>query len=152
MDHRLSHTRPTTGGWQLFFPNYTPAQLFALASDIESYPFFVPGCVAARITERRDNLWHVENVFAFGPVRHRFASRAELNPPEGLEITSTDGPWKFFRLNWQFAPEEKGCQLACNFTADFRSGVLAAVAAISQNGAERRIMAAFERRAKALYG
>ncbi|PKU25385.1 type II toxin-antitoxin system RatA family toxin [Telmatospirillum siberiense] len=152
MDHKVSAGTSVVGGWELAFPRYTPAQLFALASDIESYPFFVPGCVAARIIERRDNLWRVDNVFAFGPVRHRFISHAELNPPDGLEITSTDGPWKSFRLSWQFAPLEEGCQLGCRFAAEFRSGVVATIASLGQHGAERRIMGAFERRAKALYG
>ncbi len=123
-----------------------------LASDIESYPFFVPGCVATRIIERRDNIWRVDNVFAFGPVRHRFISHAELNPPDGLEIASTDGPWTNFRLCWQFRPQETGCLLACRFTAEFRSGVVATIASLGQHSAEKRIMSAFERRAKALYG
>ncbi|HXP98406.1 MAG TPA: type II toxin-antitoxin system RatA family toxin [Telmatospirillum sp.] len=152
MDHKAPAGGPLVGGWELAFPNYTPAQLFALASDIESYPFFVPGCVATRIIERNDNLWRVDNVFALGPVRHRFISHAELNAPDGLEITSTDGPWKSFRLSWQFAPLEQGCQLLCRFSAEFRSSMVATIAALGHHGVERRIMAAFERRAKALYG
>jgi coenzyme Q-binding protein COQ10 len=107
--------------------------------------------VATRIIERRDNIWRVDNVFSFGPVRHRFISHAELNPPDGLEITSNDGPWKSFRLAWQFLPQDAGCQLVCRFSAEFRSGVVTTIASLGQHGAERRIMAAFERRAKALY-
>lgn len=152
MEHKVSAGIPLVGGWELDFPRYTPAQLFALASDIESYPFFVPGCVATRIIERRDNLWRVDNVFAFGPVRHRFISHAELNPPDGLDIVSTDGPWKSFRLSWRFASLDEGCKLGCHFSAEFRSGVVATLASFGQHGAERRIMGAFERRAKALYG
>ena len=152
MDHKITAGRPVDGGWELTFPRYTPTQLFTLASDIESYPFFVPGCVAARIVERRDNLWRVDNVFALGPVRHRFVSYAELNPPDGLDITSSEGPWKSIRLSWRFAPSDEGCQLTCRISAEFRSGVVAAIAAFGHHGMERRIMTAFERRAKALYG
>lgn len=152
MDHKTSAGGPLVGGWELAFPLYTPAQLFVLASDIESYPFFVPGCVATRIIERRDNSWRVDNVFAFGPVRHRFISIAEVNAPEGLDITSTDGPWKSFSLEWRFTPLAEGCLLTCRFSAEFRSGVVATIASLGQHGAERRIMSAFERRAKALYG
>lgn len=152
MDHKTPVAGPLTGGWELNFPDYTPAQLFALASDIESYPYFVPGCVATRIVERRANVWRVDNVFAFGPMRHRFTSVAELNAPEGLDITSVDGPWKAFCLSWRFTPAEDGCLLACRFQAEFRSGVAATIASLGLHGAERRIMNAFERRAKALYG
>jgi coenzyme Q-binding protein COQ10 len=152
MEHKIRAGGPLDGGWELAFPRYTPAQLFTLASDIESYPYFVPGCVAARIIERKDNLWRVDNVFALGPVRHRFISHAALNEPDGLEITSTDGPWKSFLLSWHFKPLNEGCQLACRFSAEFRSGVVATIAAFGHHGMERRIMASFERRAKALYG
>src|SRR3984957_1632572 len=33
----------------------SPARLFALISDVERYPEFVPGCTRARIESRSDN-------------------------------------------------------------------------------------------------
>jgi coenzyme Q-binding protein COQ10 len=136
----------------LDFPRYSAAQLFALASDIEKYPHFVPGCVAARIVEKGETRWRVDNVFAVGPMRYRFTSIADVDPDNALDIRSSEGPWKSFRLSWRFTELAEGCRVGCRFAVEFRSGVLAAVAHFVTQATERRIMAAFEKRARALYG
>jgi coenzyme Q-binding protein COQ10 len=140
------------GGWEQDFPRYSPAQLFALVSDIESYPGFVPGCVATRILERGETVWLVDNVFGFGPFRRRFTTRAELDAPNGLLITSSDDPWRSFRLSWRLEPLTEGCRLICSFALGFRSATIGALAPLVMAEMDRRIIAAFEKRAAALYG
>jgi coenzyme Q-binding protein COQ10 len=143
---------PREGGWELTFPRYTASQLFALVSDIERYPAFVPGCVAARITEKSGEHWSVDNVYNFGPLRSRFTSFADLEPPYRLDIRSEDGPWKQLHLAWRFEAKGDGCGLTCRFSAIFRSRVLATLASLRMTETERRVMAAFEKRARLLYG
>ena len=126
-------------------------QLFALVSDIESYPAFVPGCLEARIVERGETVWKVENVFGFGPVRSRFMSRAELDPPHRLDITSREEPWRDFRMNWRFADSALGCRLFCALALVFRSPLLARLAHMASGEMERGVVSAFERRAKMVY-
>jgi coenzyme Q-binding protein COQ10 len=151
MKHKIS-AKPLVGGWEMAFPRYTPDQLFAVASDIEKYPAFIPGCVAARIVERGEKRWRVDNVYAFGPMRYRFQSTAELDPPGSLDITSSDGPWQEFRLQWAFSALATGSHLSCKFNVLFRNSVVAAVAAFGNQEMERRIMNAFIKRAESLYG
>jgi len=124
------------------------ATLFAVAADIERYPEFVPGCLAARVVERRPDLWIVDNSFSFGPARSDFRSRAAFDPPHGLTISSEDGPWREFRLAWGFGDERGGCRLTCAMTLDFRSPMLAALATLAAPGLERDVVAAFETRAR----
>jgi coenzyme Q-binding protein COQ10 len=146
-DDRLS------GGWERDFPQYRPAQLFALVADIERYPRFVPGCVATRILARDGPLWTVDNVFGFGPLRSRFTTLAEIEAPHFLRITSSDGPWRQFALTWRLDPQgADGCRLGCAFAVTFRSRPLAALARLGQGEMDQRIIAAFEKRAKSLYG
>ena len=140
-----------TGGWRRTFPRLTAAQLFALVSDIESYPEFVPGCLQARIVERGETVWKVENVFGFGPVRSRFMSRAELDPPHRLDITSREEPWRDFRMNWRFEDSTAGCRLSCALALVFRSPLLARLARMASGEMERGVVSAFERRAKIVY-
>jgi coenzyme Q-binding protein COQ10 len=140
------------GGWELEFPRYTADQLFALVSDIERYPSFVPGCVGARITQRQGISWQVDNVYHFGPLRSRFISYAELHAPSRLDIKSSDGPWKTFHLAWRFEPRGAGCWLSCRFSVEFRSRVLATLAKLRGPETERQVMVAFQRRAEVLYG
>jgi len=145
--------RGLTGGWDKVFPAYAQTQLFALVSDIETYPHFIPGCVATRVLEREsERSWRVDNLFGFGPVRSRFTSRAHLHPPERLEISSSDGPWRDFRLTWRMMPEGDGCRVGCRFSAEFRSLLTATMARAGLAELERQTIAAFEKRARILYG
>jgi coenzyme Q-binding protein COQ10 len=137
--------------WEREFPHFKPEQMFALVSDIESYPIFVPGCRYARIVERGETAWRVENVFGFGPVQRRFISTAELEPSLRLDISSRDGPWREFRLSWRFQPSGTGCRVSCASTLRFRSPLLAALAKVSASSMEERIIGAFSARADVLF-
>ena len=139
------------GGWERVFPTYNPGQLFALVSNIEDYPRFVPGCVATRILRKTsDDIWTVENIFGFGPVRTRFISRATLYKGEGLEIVSKDGPWKDFYLTWNFSPQEGGAYATCRYFVEFKSPILSKMARVCLPEIERATISGFETRAKAV--
>jgi coenzyme Q-binding protein COQ10 len=139
-----------------YYPSFSPEQLFALASDIESYPAFVPGCVGARILSRRpeafSEILQVENMFGFGPLRHPVRTQAEFKPPRELSIVSRDGPWRRFAMNWRFEPEQTGCRLFCEAALEFESRVLNLVASVAAVEVEAQVLAAFERRAEKLFG
>ena len=139
------------GGWRRTFPRLTSVQLCALVSDIESYPACVPGSLQARIVERGETVWKVENVFGFGPVRSRFMSRAERDPPHRLDITSREEPWRDFRMNWRFEDVGGGCRLSCALALVFRSPLLARLAHMASGEMERGVVSAFERRARLVY-
>lgn len=141
-----------TRHWEREFPRYTPEQLFALVSDVESYPTFMPGCLNARIVEKKERVWRVENVFGFGPLQSRFISIAELDPPRRLDISSCDGPWRDFHMSWQLQPSGTGCRVSCTSCSEFRSPLMAALAKFSESDIEERIIAAFEARARVLFG
>jgi coenzyme Q-binding protein COQ10 len=147
------HTETTnTRHWEREFPHFTPEQLFALVSDVESYPAFMPGCLNAHIVGRKERIWRVENVFGFGPLQTRFISIAELDPPHRLDISSHDGPWRDFHMSWQLQPSGTGCRVSCTSCLEFRSPMMAALAKFSEDEMENGIIAAFEARAKALFG
>jgi len=151
--HRIADGgRAGTREWVREFPLFKPEELFALVSDVESYPIFLPGCLNARIMERSGRVLRVENVFGFGPMRTRFVSVAELAPPHRLDISSRDGPWRNFRLCWRFQPMNGGCRVSCTSSLELRSALLAPLAKLSENAIGNRLMAAFEARAEALFG
>jgi coenzyme Q-binding protein COQ10 len=151
--HRTDYTEKSrTRYWKREFPRFTPEQLFALVSDVESYPIFIPGCVSARIVAKNERIWRVDNVYGVGPIRRHFLSIAELDPPHAIKISSNDGLWRDFQMSWRFEPSGSGCRVSCTSSAEFRSPVLAALARISESEMEDRIIAAFEARARALFG
>lgn len=140
------------GGWSAAFGGYSPEQLFTLAADLESYPRFVPWCIATRILERGTDHWLCDNVFGKGPIRLRFRTHARFDPPRAITITSDDGPFQEFELRWRFQPAGDGCRVDVGFAMHFRSDLVGLIARISTPEAERRVVAAFRRRAERLYG
>ncbi len=137
---------PISRSWERHFPDRDPGSVFSIVADIERYPEFVPGCLAARIVQRGTAQWTVDNLFGFGPARTRFSSIARLDPPAVLTISSRDGPWRDFRVNWRFRAENGGCLLSCHAHLDFRSTLIATMASVAAGEIERRIAAAFDTR------
>ncbi len=141
------------GQWRADFPAHAPEALFAIAADIESYPRFVPWCIATRILARHPDHWRCDNLFGTGPVRLRFHTRAEFDPPKAIDITSGDGPFRDFRLSWRFLPlAPSGCRVECGFAMTFRRDLLGLLARVSLPEVERRILNAFRARAETLQG
>lgn len=135
------------------FPGLSPAQLFALAIDIESYPAFLPWCRTARIVERHDDRLVVENHFGAGPLDVTFVSVARPHPPHALEIRSQDGPFRDFRLTWRFTERPGGgARAMAEYRMSLTSPLLQGLAAWSMPSVERRVIANFRDRAAAVYG
>jgi coenzyme Q-binding protein COQ10 len=135
------------GQWRFSFPGVAAARLYDIAADVESYPDFLPGCVAARVTARSAERLEVENVFGMGFMRVKFRTDAFPDPPERLRVTSDDGPWRRFELEWRFVDQDDGAGAAeLSVTADFRSPLLAGLAGGAFARLEEKLVAAFQRR------
>lgn len=145
--------RPLAGAVSADFPDSDRARLFELAADIESYPGFIPWCRSARVLSRDGAVWEVDNHFGAGPVDVTFRSRAVPTPPERLEITSTDGPFRRFRLVWTFTPlPGGGCRVAADYAIEFRSPLLGLLGGLGAAEVARQTMARFRARAKSIHG
>jgi coenzyme Q-binding protein COQ10 len=132
---------------------YTPEQLFALVADVERYPEFLPWCVGARIRERQPNLIVADLIIGFRVFRERFTSRVRLDPPRGIDVTYTEGPFRYLDNHWSFEPAPGGfCRLDFFVDFEFKSRILQKVIETLFGEAVRRMVGAFERRAQLLYG
>jgi coenzyme Q-binding protein COQ10 len=131
---------------------YTPEQLFALVADIERYPEFLPWCVGARIRERGPNEIVADLIIGFRMFRERFTSRVALDPPHRIDVTYTEGPFRYLNNHWIFDKAPGGCRIDFLVDFEFKSRVLQRVIEVLFGEAVRRMVAAFERRAAQLYG
>ena len=132
--------------WTLSVAGCNVETVFATVVDIARNPEFLPGIVGARVVVREEARWLVENAFGFGFMQSRFRSFAEPNPPAGLTVRSTDGPWRNLLVRWRVTPQGSGCVLSCDATLDFHSPLLAALAQVAAPSVERRVAEAFEKR------
>lgn len=131
---------------------YTAEQLFALVADVERYPEFLPWCIGAHICERRPDRIVAELVIGFRLLRERFVSRVTLDPPRRIDVTYEQGPFAYLNSHWIFTPIEGGCRIDFFVDFEFRSRLLQRVMGVVFGEAVRRMVGAFEKRARDLYG
>jgi coenzyme Q-binding protein COQ10 len=132
---------------------YTPEQLFDLVADVERYPEFLPWAVAARIRSREGNVVTADLVIGFKMFRERFTSRVVLDRARRIDVSYTEGPFKYLDNHWLFEPMQGG-GTCIDFFVDFefRSAILQRLIGMLFNEAVRRMVHAFETRARQLYG
>ncbi len=132
---------------------YRAEQLFELVADVERYPEFLPWCVGARVRERKPTLIVADLLIGYRMVRERFTSRVILDRPNRIDVSYSECPFRYLNNHWEFAPQTDGSTVL-DFYVDFefRSRVLQKVIELLFNEAVKRMVAAFEGRARRLYG
>lgn len=142
---------------------YRPDQMYDLVADIESYPEFLPWCLAARNRKREDVddgevVWS-DLVVGFKLIRERFTSKVNLRPgaemetPARIDVEYVDGPLKFLRNHWVFLPGENGgCEIDFYVEFEFRNRIFQKLIGTLFHEAVTRMVGAFEKRADKLYG
>lgn len=136
---------------------YSAEQMYDLVADVARYPQFIPWIMAARVrsvTPGEDGtVMLADLVIGFKMFRERFGSRVVLRP-EAREIDTEyiEGPFKHMLSHWRFRDVAGGCEVAFDVDFEFRNKVLQGAAGVFFHEAMKRIVRAFEDRAKALYG
>lgn len=131
---------------------YEVEQLFDLVADIERYPEFLPWCVGARIRERRDDYILGDLLIGWRMVRERFTSRVHLYKPDRIDVEYAEGPFKYLENHWKFIPQNGGTLIDFHVDFEFRSRVLTGIVETVFTEAVKRMVGAFEKRARQLYG
>ena len=131
---------------------YAPEQLYGLVADVERYPEFLPWCRAARVTRREENVVYADLMIGFKVFRERFTSKVTLDPPAAIGMQYVKGPMRHLNNQWRFEPHPEGCLIDFYVEFEFRSALLQRVIGVLFNEAVRRMVSAFEARARALYG
>jgi ribosome-associated toxin RatA of RatAB toxin-antitoxin module len=132
---------------------YTPQEMFALVSDIESYPRFLPWCHGARILTRDIDEVRARIEFAVGGMTRSFTTRNRHQINIMIEMHLVDGP--FSRLNgfWRFDPlGEEGSKIALFLEYDFSNRVLGMVVGPIFGQIANTLVDAFQQRAVEIYG
>ena len=131
---------------------YRPDQMFDLVAGVDRYPEFLPWCKAARITRREgEDVFYADLVVAFKMFRERFSSKVTLHPAHKIDVEYINGPFRYLKNHWQFDPHPEGCLLDFYVDFEFRSKILQNLIGLLFNEAVRRMVAAFESRARQLY-
>jgi coenzyme Q-binding protein COQ10 len=131
---------------------YSPEQLFDLVADVGSYPKFLPWCVGARVRSRTETQLLADLTIGFGPFRESFTSRVTLDRPHRVVVKYENGPFRYLNNQWDFSPRGSGAEVAFFVEFEFRSRILRAAIGVVFNEAVRRMVNAFLKRARDVYG
>ena len=73
-------------------------------------------------------------------------------PAQRIDVAYTEGPFRYLTNHWTFAPVPDGCRVDFFVDFEFRSRLLQRLIEVLFNEAVRRMVGAFEKRARDLYG
>ena len=127
-----------------------PAELmYAVVSDVEKYPQFLPWVLALRVLSRRDNGLTAEMAVGYGALRERYTSEVRLDPAaHTIDVRQTKGPFKTLENHWRFTPHETGCEVTFSILFEFKSRLLHSVAGDKFEKVMLKMADAFEARAR----
>ena len=140
---------------------HSQEQLFALVADVERYPEFLPWCHAVRVRSRETpdepdigrTLLVADMIIGFKIFRERFTSHVSCQHPNRIDVTYSEGPYRYLNNHWVFsATKESSCEIDFFVDFEFRSIILQKAIGLVFNEAVQKMVNAFETRAASLYG
>ena len=104
---------------------FTPAQMYALVNDVESYPLFLPWCREAKLLSSDVDRLEASLTLAAGKIHQTFSTANSMVPGRSIVIRLLDGPFKYMNGNWQFDPEgEKSCRITLRMEFEFKNRLM----------------------------
>lgn len=132
---------------------YSTEQMFALVSDIESYPEFLPGCVGSRILREEGGLVEASLELSKGGMTHRFTTRNQLTPGESIAMQLLEGPFKYLKGMWTFqALGDEGCKITLDIEFEMSNAITQMTVGAVFSQMVGSMVDAFSQRAKQIYG
>lgn len=105
---------------------YSAQQMFSLVNDIEAYPHFMSGCLAAEVIEQNEKFVEARLTLGKSGFQQSFITRNELHPPSMMVMRFVEGPFKSFEGRWQFQElTASACKVSLDLEFEFSSPILA---------------------------
>jgi coenzyme Q-binding protein COQ10 len=132
---------------------YTPEQMFDLVLDIERYPEFLPWCLTCEIIKETENDKYANMVIGYKIFREWFQCKVTFNRPDKIRVEYINGPLKYLSNTWDFQPTATdGCVIDFYVDFEFKNPIFKKLMGVFFNEIVKRMVKAFEDRAKQLYG
>lgn len=135
---------------------YSAEQMFALVTDVESYPQFLPWCDTSGVLARDAQGMQAQVGISFGGIRQTFTTRNDHTPGRQVDVRLVDGPFSMLEGHWRFIPVgsdgEGACKVELKLDYAFRSATLAALVGPVFDRIAGSLVDAFVKRAEQVYG
>ena len=83
---------------------YAPHEIYALVTDVASYPQFLPWCERAEVLSRDEQGLTARLHLAYGGLRHAFTTRNVHELDRSVHVGLVDGPFSVLDGLWRFTP------------------------------------------------
>lgn len=135
---------------------YTAQEMFALVTDVVSYPQFLPWCDHAKVLEQGDSNMLAEVGIAFAGIKQTFTTRNQHVPGRRVDLKLVSGPFSNLDGRWTFTPVGDGTQRACKVDLELHYGfqnlALSALVGPVFDRIAGSLVDAFVKRAEQVYG
>ena len=136
--------------------SHSAHEMFALVTNIEHYPQFLPWCDHGEVLELHDDGMLARVGMAISGLRQSFTTRNTHETDRKVLMELVDGPFSKLDGVWEFTPIGDGTQRACKveFTLSygFSSTTLAALVGPVFDKIAGSLVDAFVKRADQVYG
>lgn len=135
---------------------YSAAEMFALVTDVASYPRFLPWCDQAAVLDETEAGMTAKVGISIAGLSQSFTTRNTHEKDRKVSLKLVDGPFSKLDGHWDFHPLGNGSQRACkvDFTLryDFDNAALAALVGPVFDKIAGSLVDAFVKRAADVYG
>ena len=134
---------------------YTAQEMFALVTDVEHYPEFLPWCDQTKVLERDENGMLAEIGIALAGIHQKFTTRNEHVPGRKVDLKLVSGPFSNLEGHWTFTPVgdagERACKVDLELKYGFQNMALAALVGPVFDRIAGSLVDAFVKRAEQVY-
>ena len=135
---------------------FEPELLFSIVADVAAYPEFLPLCTGAKVWDehtdgqgRRCFRASLDIEYAKLGLKETFVSDVVVDPQRlTVRATSNEGPVKHIDNRWLFSAARGGCDIDFHLEYEMASRMLQLAMGGVFDIAVRKIMTAFEERAR----
>ena len=135
---------------------YSPAEMYALVTQVDKYPEFLPWCDHAQVLATDADGVTAEVGIAFSGIRQTFTTRNTHVPDQKVGMKLVKGPFSQLEGEWRFLPVGNGSERACRVELTMHYGfdnvALAALVGPVFDRIASSMVEAFVARAEQVYG
>jgi len=135
---------------------YSPAQMYALVTDVARYPEFLPWCDRAKVLGQDETGMTAEVGIAFGGIHQSFTTRNTHTEPSQVDMQLLKGPFSNLDGQWLFLPlgddSQQASKVELTLNYGFSSATLGALVGPVFDKIASTLVEAFVKRAEQVYG
>ena len=131
---------------------FSAQQMFDLVNDVEAYPRRFEWCEGAQVRDRGPDFVVAGLDLRLGALRASFVTRNTLTPPERIDMSLVEGPFRALSGGWSFrALGENGCKVGLLLDFEMAGRFVGSALALGFQGLADRMVDDFVREARLTY-